>query len=243
MLKGVIFDMDGVLIDSHPAHLHAWSRLMADLGREISTPDLAIILDGRKREDILKHFLGELSENDLRVFSKLKETYFAEVTHLVSPVPGVQRLLKALNAAGLKVGVATSGASARASEMLDRFELRCRVSTVVTGEDVENGKPDPAIFRLAANRLGLDARSAVVFEDAVSGIRAAKAAGMLSIGIASGSRSETLLDAGAAMVRPDFVGLELSEICSIVALSNDQSRRPAAACVAPIADRCSVARC
>ena len=193
------------------------------MGGSVCRDDLQFILDGRKREDILKHFFGDLSVEQARQISAIKDKYFAEGAHMVSLIPGVKEFLDLLTAAGLRVAVATSASRARAFEMLTRFDLRHTVEFVVTGEDVERGKPDPAIFRLAAAGLGLHPETAIVFEDAVSGVTAARAAGMMAIGIAHGPRSERLLDAGAAMVRPDFVGLQLLDICSIAAIGNTRA--------------------
>lgn len=94
MLNGVIFDMDGVLIDSHPAHLHEWSKLIHETGRTVSTADLQIILDGRKRGDILSHCFKGFSEEQIRELGLLKDRCFAEAADMVSLIPGVMRLMR-----------------------------------------------------------------------------------------------------------------------------------------------------
>src|ERR1700746_3683034 len=72
MLNGVVFDLDGVIVDSHPLHKHAWRAFLASVGKEVSDADLDFIFEGRKRREILIHFLGELSDSDIQRFGNKK---------------------------------------------------------------------------------------------------------------------------------------------------------------------------
>ncbi|MGA6981713.1 MAG: HAD family phosphatase, partial [Candidatus Sulfotelmatobacter sp.] len=96
-LRGVIFDMDGVLVDSHTAHCNAWRSFLDSLGREALPSDMAFILDGRKRIDILRHLFGDLPENDLEEFGKRKDSIFRQIEVTVSAVPGAVRLVRELH--------------------------------------------------------------------------------------------------------------------------------------------------
>jgi beta-phosphoglucomutase len=207
MLKGVVFDMDGVLIDSHPAHQQAWRMFLLELGKEISAENMNFLLDGRKREDILRHFLGELTNEQVQTYSKIKDRHFVALAGEVRLIPGVQDFLDALAQAGIEAAVATSASAFRAREMLDRFHLTDRFAAVVTGSEVTRGKPDPEIFQLAAARLGQNPDCLIAFEDAVSGVKAAITAGMSCMGIGTGERASLLLAAGARTTRENFVGL------------------------------------
>jgi beta-phosphoglucomutase len=217
MLKGVIFDMDGVLIDSHPAHQRAWHMFLLDLGKEISGDDMKFLLDGRKREDILRYFLGELTSEQVEIYSKIKDRHFAAVAGDVRLVPGVPEFLEEISEAGIQAAVATSASAFRAREMLDRFHLSGRFAAVVTGSEVKRGKPDPEIFQLAAARLGLSPDCLVVFEDAVSGVEAAMTAGMNCMGIGVGARASLLLAAGAKTTRENFVGMSPADLDELLA--------------------------
>lgn len=212
MLKGVVFDMDGVLIDSHPAHQQAWRMFLRELGKETSDEDLQFVLDGRKRQDIIRHFLGELTEQQVEHYSRIKDRHFAAFAGDVRPIPGAVELLEALSAAGIQAAVATSASAFRAREMLDRFHLSHLFTAVVTGSEVTHGKPDPEIFQLAAARLGQNPRCMAAIEDAVSGIKAATAAGMNCLGIATGERAAMLLAAGAKTTRVNLVGLSVADL-------------------------------
>jgi beta-phosphoglucomutase family hydrolase len=212
MFKGVIFDMDGVLIDSHPVHKKVWSQFLASLNRPVSDAELDFVLDGRKREEILRHFLGELSPDRLREYGQRKNEIYAESSRELRTIDGVEEFLGALEAAGLPMAVATSASFARARDTLALLGILPRFSALVTGNDVANGKPDPEVFVRAAESLGLAPRKLLVVEDAVSGVKAAKSAGMKCLGIAAGRRGGELRAAGAEHVIPDYREISLQEV-------------------------------
>jgi beta-phosphoglucomutase len=205
VLKAVIFDMDGVLVDSHAAHKRAWRRLLDSAGQTVTDTELEFIFDGRKREDILRYFWGELSAEEMQQLGRQKEVFFRQEAAELKPIRGVTEFLARLGLERLKLAVASAGSASRVHHVLDQLKLRDYFEAVVSGDDVTFGKPDPAIFRLASVRLGADTNRAVVFEDSVSGIKAAKAAGMKCIGIANLDRADMLLAAGADQVVADFV--------------------------------------
>jgi beta-phosphoglucomutase len=212
MCKGVIFDMDGVLIDSHPVHKKVWAEFLASLNRPVSDEELDFVLDGRKREEILRHFLGNLPAERIGEYGRRKDDIYAESSRNLKTISGVEEFLNALEAAGLPMAVATSASFARARGTLDELGMLPRFSALVTGNDVENGKPNPEIFVRAAERLNLAPRSLLVVEDAISGVRAAKSAGMKCLGIAADGREDKLRAAGADHVVPDYRGLSLLEV-------------------------------
>jgi beta-phosphoglucomutase len=211
-LKAVIFDMDGVIIDSHPAHRTAWRKFLHELGKDVSESDLDFILDGRKRADILRYFLGDLSEADLERHGKHKDEFFKQVSIDVNPIPGVLALLTKLEARKVPMAVATSATESRARSTLSHLRLTERLKVVVTGSDVKEGKPDPAIYQLTCSRLNVDPNDAVAFEDAVSGVQAASKAGLRCIGVSNDTYAEKLRQAGAQMVIPDFVDTSVEQL-------------------------------
>lgn len=212
MCKGVIFDMDGVLIDSHPVHKKAWAQFLASVNRPVSDQELEYVLDGRKREEILRHFLGDLPEEQVREYGQRKDEIFGKSSSELKTVSGVEEFLVTLESAGLPMAVATSASFARARGTLDELGILPHFSALVTGNDVANGKPDPEIFVRAAERLKLPAPNLLVVEDAVSGVKAAKSAGMKCLGIACDGREIKLRVAGADQVVPDFRKLNLQEV-------------------------------
>jgi len=215
-LRAVIFDMDGVIVDSHPAHRKAWRQFLRTFGREVSDVELDFILDGRKRADILRHFLGELSDVEVLEYGKRKDEFFRHSFSEVNLLPGVTELLDHLSSNGIATAIATSASENRTRSTLDRLRLTDRFSVIVTEGDVVRGKPDPAVYRLACQRLGVEARHALAIEDAASGIRAAKAANLVCIGVADRDRSEMLSSAGADRVMENFIGVSVDRLQDIL---------------------------
>ncbi len=218
MLKGVVFDLDGVIVNSHPAHRFAWKEFLRRLGKDITETELDFVMDGRKREDILTHFLGPLSEAQLDQYGKIKNDLFWQAASEVDPIPGAFDFIKTLDVAGIPLAVATSASASRSYSILNRTGLLNLFRAVVTGEEVRNGKPDPSIYHLACQRINCPPHSAVAFEDAPSGIRAAKGAGMKCVGIASHKSGEHLIAAGADGILQDFVNISLSDFHGLIGM-------------------------
>src|SRR6202023_3300719 len=111
MIEGIVFDMDGVLIDSHPVHRVAWSKFLATVGKSVTDEGLGFILAGRRREEILRHFLGDVPESKIAEYGRQKDLFFEENFRDVRLIPGVRKFLEALETAGLEAAVATSASS------------------------------------------------------------------------------------------------------------------------------------
>lgn len=212
MLQAIIFDMDGVIIDSHPFHRQAWQKFLLTLGKHVSETDLDCILEGWRREDILHHFLGDLTKAEVVEYGNRKDEFFQQVGVPMKLVSGLCEFLDHLELLGIPKAVATSASGRRTRFTLDRLQLTRHFAAIVTANDVLKGKPDPAIYRLAAKQMEVLSEQVVVIEDSVSGVRAAKSAGMKCLGIATNSRCELLRRAGADDVVPDFVGLTLDRL-------------------------------
>lgn len=180
----VIFDMDGVIVETGPQHFVAWRKLFAGMGRDLSKEEFHGTF-GQRNQEILRYTLGdELSEIQIEELGRKKEEYYrALLGEGVEAAPGFVPLLKALRAEGFKIAVGTSAPQQNVELILDELGVREQLDAVVTAEDVERGKPDPEIFLLAAQRCNVQPRRCVVFEDAVAGIQAAKAAGMRCVGV------------------------------------------------------------
>jgi beta-phosphoglucomutase len=212
MLRGAVFDFDGVIVDSHPAHLRAWKSFLISVGKTVSEEQLQFVLDGRKRDEILRHFMGELDADQIVEYGLRKEQCFRdEVTH-VRMADGLLDFLEDLQSEQLGLAIASSASKSRILFLLDRFGLRKYFREVISGDEVEQGKPHPAVFLKAAHQLRVDTCELMAFEDAVSGVHAAKSAGMKCVGIAQLDRVSILLAAGASHVVPDFRSLSCSKL-------------------------------
>jgi HAD superfamily hydrolase (TIGR01509 family) len=216
MIEGVIFDMDGVLIDSHPVHRIAWRRFLTSVGKHVTDEQLNFILEGRRRDEILQYFLGDLPEVTIVEYGRRKEDFFQENFKDIKLIPGLKGFLEELRLAGVKTAIATSASSYRTRKTLQLLNLEDKFAAVITGDDVTVGKPDPAVYRLAAEQLHLRSSQILVLEDAPSGVQAAKAAGMRCVGVTSNGRAEALRRAGADHIIPDFVDLSTEDLFSSI---------------------------
>ena len=211
-IHGVIFDMDGVLIDSHPAHRRAWQEFLQRLGKEVTATELDFILDGRKRCEILRHFFGEMSDVELAEFGRIKDEIFQQISLEVQPIPGVLDFIEDLKQHFVKLAVATSASHSRTHSTLQRLKLQHEFATVVTGDDVADGKPNPEVYNLVRSRLGIEAQQCVVVEDAASAIESARHEGFLCLAVGHNGIAEKLRHAGANWVIDNFLGLSLGSL-------------------------------
>lgn len=212
MLGGVIFDFDGVIVDSHAAHMKAWKAFLLSKGQTFDDADLSFVREGAKREEILKHFLGELSPEQIASYGVEKDKLFQASARELKLLPGFTEFLLQLDSAALPSAVATSGSRSRVEQTLGTLNLCKRFRTIVTGNDVERGKPAPDLFLLAAQALRIDPNRILVCEDAVAGVLAAKTAGMKCVGIAANGRESLLKQAGADLVIEDFAHTRLDDV-------------------------------
>ena len=180
----VIFDVDGVLTDSYIPHFQSWQRMFGEIGVDF-TDDQFRSTFGRTNRDIFAElYPGDMNEQRSRALGDRKELLYREIiTESFTPLPGAVELIDALFAAGFKLAVGSSGPPENVALTLEKLGRANRFSAVITGADVQNGKPNPQVFLLAAERLGVPPRQCAVIEDAPQGIEAANRAGMTSIAI------------------------------------------------------------
>jgi len=225
MLNGVIFDMDGVVINSHPIHRRAWKRFLDTVGISVTAKELEFVTQGGKREDILRHFLGPLTDEQVIEYGHRKEALFREEALQIDPMPGLACFLAELEHAKISIGLASCGSRVRIRYVLERLNWTSRFKVIVTGDDVKRGKPDPCIFLRTASQMNISCGEALVFEDAVPGVQGAVAAGMRAVGVASNGGTKLLLAAGAARVVPDFSSITLGDVSRLfeTAIAADRS--------------------
>lgn len=194
--KAVIWDMDGVIVDTEAFHFEAWRRLLCEHRIELTEADFKRTF-GMRNADILQHFLGpQKSESELRLLAAKKEEYFRSIIQdQITASIGAVRLIRDLAETGFPQAIASSAPRANIDLIISRLDLTRFFSVIVAEEDVTTGKPDPQIFLLAASRLNVMASSCIVIEDSVAGIRAAKAAGMKCIGVATTHPAASLVAA------------------------------------------------
>jgi beta-phosphoglucomutase len=187
--RACIFDLDGVIVDTAHYHFLAWKRLAKELGINLTEADNER-LKGVSRMQSLEIILSlgdkKLSGKEKVELADRKNAWFVEYIEKMKPeeiFPGVKALVERMRNASLKIGLASSSKNAlRVVELLGISKL---FDAIVDGTMITHSKPDPEIFLLAAERLNIDPRYCVVFEDAEAGVEAALRAGMKCVGVGS----------------------------------------------------------
>ncbi len=183
-VQAVIWDLDGVIIDSAEEHRQAWQRLAQEEGLPFSDADFWATF-GKRDDDIITILWGQQSPERVRELADRKEAYFRDlIRKTAAPLPGAVELLRGLHAAGFLQALASSAPVANIQLISEVLGLRQYLTVLVSGETVARGKPAPDIFLKAAEELGVSPGRCVVIEDAVAGVQAAHAAGMRCIAVA-----------------------------------------------------------
>ena len=185
--RAVIFDMDGVLVNSNPFHLEKWADFLHEQGVAFSRVDLPRQIFGVSNQDCFRTFFGsKLSKEEMiKMEDVLEERFRKKFASHVEPFPGLLPLIEELESAGIPLGVASSAVGENVKFILETLKLDSVFSGVATGSDFPKPKPDPGIYLLAAQKLGVLPTDCVAFEDSFVGIEAAKRAGMKCVGLAS----------------------------------------------------------
>ena len=215
-----IFDHDGVLVDTLAFHQQGWLELGRAEGLPI-TAELVRETFGMTNPDIFRRLLGDAAaEADLARYGALKEAaYRAVASGRIALMAGVRELLDALTAAGARLAIGSSGVRPNLDLTVAECGLAGRFAAIASLEDIRRGKPDPEVFLVAAARAGVPPARSVVFEDAPVGIRAAKAAGMLAVGVGTTHPLDALRAAGADLAVADLVGFDVADLLARLARS------------------------
>jgi beta-phosphoglucomutase len=203
--RAAIFDLDGVIVDTVPIHFKAWKKMFSEYGIEFTFDDYKKKVDGIPRIDGCKAILTDLSDDEIQVASSRKQVYYLEYLEKegIKVYESTISLIKQLLANKIKVAVISS--SKNLLMILKKTNIESLFEVKIGGNDITKGKPDPQVFLMAAERLGVLAGEALVFEDATLGVEAAKRAGMHCVGIDRDNHPELFQKA-------DIIVKDLSEV-------------------------------
>lgn len=183
--RGVLWDLDGTLVDSEQYHWQSWRDTMAAEGVTLTHEQFRATF-GWRNDAILRQWLGgDVEPERAARIADAKEEAYRELVrqHGLSPLPGAADWVRSLHDGGWSQAVASSAPRANIEVVMDAIGLADQFQATAASEDVERGKPDPQVFQVAAARLGVPADRAIVVEDAPAGIQAARSAGMRCIGV------------------------------------------------------------
>lgn len=205
MSSAVIWDVDGTLVDTGEKHFEAWAVLCEELGRPFTRADFAATF-GRRNPEIFDILFGnrfDAATVDRLAFRK-EELYRDAARKGVDLLPGVRPLLEGLRAAGFRQAIGSSAPKANVDLIAEITRSGPLFDAVSCAEDTQRGKPDPQVFLVAAEKLGVPPARCVVVEDAVAGVEAARAGGMKCIAVTFVGHhpEEKLRAAGADLIVP-----------------------------------------
>jgi len=213
-LKGCIFDLDGVIVDTAKYHYLAWKRLAQELGFDFSEEQNEA-LKGVSRMASLEILLAaggiKKSEDEKTILATRKNSWYVDYISRMTPeeiLPGSIILLQNLRENGILTAIGS--ASKNAGMILDRIGLTKMFDAIVDGYKITRAKPDPEVFLRGAKELGLEPKYCIVFEDAVAGVEAALDAGMICVGIGDKNRLGK-----AHLVVSDLRGITIEQLTKL----------------------------
>jgi beta-phosphoglucomutase len=209
MIKGFIFDLDGVLTDTAEYHYRGWKRLAEELGISFTREDNEALRGIARRESLLLIIKDrQFTEQEILEMMERKNRYYLDLIREITPrdlLPGARELLEEIRGAGLKSAVGS--ASKNAAEVIERLGIDNLFDAIADGYSVKLQKPAPDLFLHAAAQLELNPSECVVVEDAAAGIEAARSGGFLSIGL--GPRERV---ARADLILPNLEYVHLQDL-------------------------------
>ncbi len=215
---GALFDWDGVIIDSHNQHEKSWSKL-AEEENEVLPDNFFKMTFGMRNENIIPNFFGNwidvTNQEEVTRLADRKEEIYREIiiSDGIEPLPGVRDLLQSLKSEEIACSIASSTPIANIETVMGMIELSDYFDAITAAEDVSNGKPNPEVFLKAAEKIKVDPKHCVVFEDAHVGIEAGLAANMQIIAVATTHPVESL--GNAHMVTENLESIDAEKIMEL----------------------------
>lgn len=212
---GLIFDMDGVLVDNHEYHFLSWQRLAGKYDINIDETFYREKMNGRTLMELMKVVFDRPMEvAEARSIGMEKEALYRELYHDYRALtPGLLSFLEAAKKAGIPMAVGTSAPKENVIFTLDGLNIRHYFTDVVDDRAVTKGKPDPEVYLKCAAAINREPKNCVVFEDALSGIQAGRAAGSKVIALATSHKREEL---SADLIIDDFRQITLDQIRTLI---------------------------
>ena len=201
--RGVLWDMDGVLVDTREFHFETWSQVLSKYRIHFSREIFKQIF-GLNNFDILSYLLGEppTLEQAAEIAGRKEQVFRQAIRGHLTPMPGVIQWLRRLNTWGVRQAIASSAPGANIDILVDELGIRNRFEVMVSGNELP-GKPDPAVFLEAARRIDILPEKCVVIEDSEAGIEAAKRGGMKCIAVTTATSAKGLSTADIIVDRLD----------------------------------------
>ncbi len=215
--KALIFDMDGTLVHNMPFHNRALEETLTEAGVQLPD-DMTVLYNsiyGKKTLEVFRILLGpHLTDSEVSYWSERKETlYRRQYASHREPLPGLLQGLEQAHSMNLPMAIASASSPENISFILDDLDLRRHFKAVVSGHDIQHGKPNPEIFLKSAEAMGVKPSECLVFEDALNGVEAASRAGMDAVFLSTTIEAQKVNGLSHVLqVMPDFTHLDLPKL-------------------------------
>lgn len=221
--RAVAWDLDGVIVDSAEAHNASWQAMAKRYGLPYDPEKTFPTIFGKHNTDIIGSLWNVTDPEQVGEMALAKESAFRAEAANLKALPGVAELIQELARRGWRQGIGSSAPLDNVTLLLAATGLAEYMEVIASGDDVSRGKPDPQVFLLTFERLGVDPQDGVVIEDAPAGVQAGKRAGAATLGVTTTQTEEILRQAGADRVVSSLASVTVDDLEKLV--QEHQARR------------------
>ena len=211
MIKGVIFDMDGTIVDSLPYHYRAWETFFEENKVENFSEKLKDYKGGGTLDLMTAVYGDKYSRKELKIMTDDKEIIFREIyKNNVLPIKGFMEIFELIKSKKILVGLASNAIRKNVKMILSELKIYEKFDSIICGDEVKKGKPDPEMFNETVDRFNLKKEECLIFEDSIEGVTAAVNSNVDVIGITSSSSDKILRDKGCKLTIENYIDFDLS---------------------------------
>ena len=213
MKKGIIFDMDGTIVDSLPYHYKAWKIFFRENKVENFSEKLKEYKGGGTLDLMTAVYGDKYSRNELKIMTDDKEIIFRQIyKNNVEPIKGFMKMFEFIKSKKILVGLASNAIRKNVKMILNELKIYEEFDSIICGDEVKKGKPNPEMFDETVNRFKLKKKECLIFEDSVEGVSAAVNSKVDVIGITSSTSGEVLRDRGCKLTLNDYLNFDISTV-------------------------------
>ena len=213
MKKGIIFDMDGTIVDSLPYHYKAWKIFFRENKVENFSEKLKEYKGGGTLDLMTAVYGDKYSRNELKIMTDDKEIIFRQIyKNNVEPIKGFMKMFEFIKSKKIFVGLASNAIRKNVKMILNELKIYEEFDSIICGDEVKKGKPNPEMFDETVNRFKLKKKECLIFEDSVEGVSAAVNSKVDVIGITSSTSGEVLRDRGCKLTMDDYLNFDISTV-------------------------------
>ena len=211
MIKGVIFDMDGTIVDSLPYHYRAWETFFEENKVENFSEKLKDYKGGGTLDLMTAVYGDKYSRKELKIMTDDKEIIFRKIyKNNVLPIKGFMEIFELIKSKKILVGLASNAIRKNVKMILSELKIYEKFDSIICGDEVKKGKPDPEMFNETVDRFNLKKEECLIFEDSVEGVTAAANSRVDVVGITSSTSGKILMDKGCKTTIDNYLNFDMS---------------------------------